>query len=63
MSRQYKKKDIFFNGIGVFGECLSLMSLTELAPLNCSARKIEGRNPNKLAITAGDAALNILLPF
>jgi hypothetical protein len=34
------------------------MSLTELAPLNCSARKTEGWNSNELAVLARDAALN-----
>jgi len=43
--------------------CFSLMSLTELALLNCSARRTEGWKLNKLAVTARDTALNIFLPF
>ena len=40
--------------------CFSLMSLTELAPLTCSAWMSEGWNPNKLAVTARNAALKTL---
>ena len=42
--------------------CLSVMSLTEPAPLNCSAR-IEGWNSKKLAVIAREIALNILSPY
>ena len=57
--------------LGVYGgtsmtsdlqRCFSLMSLTELALLNCSARRTEGWNPDELAVTARDTALNIFLP-
>ena len=42
---------------------LSIISLTELAPLNFFAQRTEGWNSNNLAVTAWNAAINILLPF